>query len=144
MSFPTHVEKPIRQKCEVDERSVRRPIILICIHHNCPSAVALILSKTTKSAQAGFLASPNSVFSRSHNFPNGAPIDVLFDSGCSLDPVEEICELTCLSSRAGRSFGQLLLHTFVLAIYYLPVRSFHQSTRLNKWLSGRVVRNPTI
>ena len=50
-----------------------------------------VLLKTTESAQAGVFAPPNPISSRSHNFPNIAPIDELFDSYCSLDPHEEIC-----------------------------------------------------
>ena len=88
-------------KCD---QSVRWSMVSMFIHHNRPSVVALILStewsmqagravvlKTTKSAQAGFLAPPKPISSRSHNFPNIAPIDVLFDSGCSLDSTEDIC-----------------------------------------------------
>jgi hypothetical protein len=48
-----------------------------------------VLLKTTKSAQAGLFAPPNSISSRSHNFPNIAPIDVLFDSDCSLGPADQ-------------------------------------------------------
>lgn len=86
------------------EQPVRWPIVLIWIHRNRPSVVALILStewsmqagravllKTTKSAQADLLAPPNSISSQSHNFPNSAPINELFDSDRSIDPYEEIC-----------------------------------------------------
>ena len=43
-------------------------------------------------SRAGFLA--NSISSPSHNFPNIAPIDVLFDSDCSLDLADQICILS--------------------------------------------------
>jgi hypothetical protein len=35
----------------------------------------------------------NPISSRSHNFPNIAPIDVLFDPGCSPNPPEELCAI---------------------------------------------------
>ena len=85
------------------EQPVRWPIVLIWIHRNRPSVVALILStewsmqagravlmKTTKSAQADLLAPPNSIYSRSHNFPSIAPIDALIDRGRCSGSIEEI------------------------------------------------------
>jgi hypothetical protein len=50
-----------------------------------------VLLKTTESAQAGVFAPPNPISSRSHNFPNIAPIDELSGSYCGLDPYKEIC-----------------------------------------------------
>jgi hypothetical protein len=81
-----------------------------------------VLLKTTKSAQADLMAPPNSTSSQSHNFPNSAPIDELFDSDRSIDPYEEICVFNFCDFQR-RSF--VLESSFKLSYSFALVSSLH-------------------
>jgi hypothetical protein len=96
-----------------------------------------VLLKTTKSAQADLLAPLNSISSQSHNFPNSAPIDELFDSDCSIDSYEEICVFKFCDFQR-RSIGlksSLKLSYRVVLAFHLLINHIDQTTGfVAEWL----------